>query len=76
MTMWQIICPETGWRSAPYSERAAAEGKARAIDIQIARVNGLSAHRHAVLEVSHDYGPGVEAHSANGNTAAAAPVGG
>ncbi|MCU1450020.1 MAG: hypothetical protein JWP02_2190 [Acidimicrobiales bacterium] len=49
--MWQIACPETGWRSSLYSDRAAAERKARSIDMKIARVNGLSPHRHRVVEV-------------------------
>jgi hypothetical protein len=47
--MWQVVCPETGWRSAPYPDRAAAEDKARSIDVEIARVNGISAHRHPVV---------------------------
>jgi hypothetical protein len=68
MIMWQVICPETGWRSTPYPERAAAERKARSIDLQIARVNGLSAHRHPVIEVPIDFGEGVGVHPANGNS--------
>jgi hypothetical protein len=74
MTMWQVVCPETGWRSTPYSGRAAAERKARSIDLKIARVNRLSGHRHPVIAVQLDFGTGVDVHPANGNTAAATPV--
>jgi hypothetical protein len=50
-TMWQVVCPETGWRSLLFGNRSAAEHEARSIDVEIARVNGLSAHRHPVVEV-------------------------
>jgi hypothetical protein len=49
--MWQVVCPETGWRSVLYGDRAQADWKARAIDVEIARVNGLPAHPHPVVEV-------------------------
>jgi hypothetical protein len=50
-TMWQVVCPETGWRSSLFGNRSSAERKAKSIDVEIARVNGLSAHRHPVVEV-------------------------
>ena len=49
--VWQVVCPETGWRSERHTDRAAAERKARSIDVEIARVNGLWAHRHPVVGV-------------------------
>jgi hypothetical protein len=54
VTVWQVVCPETGWRSGLYVDHAAAEGKARSIDLEIARVNGLSPHRHPVVELQVD----------------------
>jgi hypothetical protein len=70
MITWQVVCPETGWRSSPYVDRAAAERRARSIDVEIARVNGLSAHRHHVVEV--DAAVGVDTHVANEVSAQAA----
>jgi hypothetical protein len=49
--MWQILCPETGWRSAVYADREEAVRTARSIDIEIARVNGPRTHPHPVVEV-------------------------
>jgi hypothetical protein len=50
-TVWQVVCPETGWRSSPCLDREEAERKARSIDAEIARVNGGSGHVHPVIEV-------------------------
>jgi hypothetical protein len=49
--MWQVLCPETAWRSPPVPDRDDAERKARDIDAEIARVNGGSGHAHLVVEV-------------------------
>jgi hypothetical protein len=51
MIMWQVLCPETGWRSPPVPDRNDAERQARNIDAEIARVNGASGHAHPVVEV-------------------------
>ncbi len=50
-TMWRVVCSETGWRSRPYNYRDAAQTKARSIDAKVARVTGVSVHRHQVVAV-------------------------
>jgi hypothetical protein len=52
--MWQVLCTDTGWRSPPVPERQDAERKARAIDAEIAMVNGVSGHAHRVVELRAD----------------------
>jgi hypothetical protein len=54
MTTWLVTCPDTRWRSRPFTTREDAEREAESIDLQISRVNGSCDHPHEVVEVVDD----------------------